>query len=388
MSPYFPIRAKDISPLPFSATDYSESSELMKALIAMSGGVDSAVAALLMKNAGFDCIGCTMRLYENDTVGLDMLDTCCSLENTKDAGGVCEKIGIPYRIFHYENEFRECVIEPFIKEYELGCTPNPCIECNDRLKFGYLLEKAEEEGCDYLVTGHYAIIDYNAESGKYQLRKAADLTKDQTYVLYSLTQSQLAHLKFPLGNMEKTQTRELAAASGFCNAGKHDSQDICFVPDGDYTAFIERYTGKTYPGGNYVDSCGNIIGRHKGYIHYTIGQRKGLGVAFGEPRYVSQIDPESNTVTLATDAELYTDTVNIKNVNWISGEIPSAPVRCKTKIRYRHRETECTVYPDGNGATIIFDEAVRAVTPGQSAVMYDGDIVLGGGKIISGSDNQ
>ena len=355
----------------------------MKALIAMSGGVDSAVAALLMKNAGYDCIGCTMRLYENDTVGLDMLDTCCSLENTKDAGSVCERIGIPYHIFHYENEFRECVIEPFIREYELGRTPNPCIECNDRLKFGYLLEKAEEMGCDYLVTGHYAVIEYDEASGRYLLKKAEDITKDQTYVLYSLTQSQLAHLKFPLGSMTKKQTRELAGASGFENAGKHDSQDICFVPDGDYAAFMERYTGKVYPGGNYIDISGNVIGAHKGYIHYTVGQRKGLGVAFGEPRYVKEINPADNTVTLAKDEELYTDTVYVTGMNWISGDTPSSPVRCKAKIRYRHRETDCTVYPEGKNAKIIFDEPVRAVTPGQSAVLYDNDTVLGGGKIIS-----
>ncbi len=355
----------------------------MKALIAMSGGVDSAVAALLMKNAGYDCIGCTMRLYENDTVGLDMLDTCCSLENTKDAGSVCGRIGIPYHIFHYENEFRECVIEPFIREYELGRTPNPCIECNDRLKFGYLLEKAEEMGCDYLVTGHYAVIEYDESSGRYLLKKAADISKDQTYVLYSLTQSQLAHLKFPLGGMTKKQTRELAGASGFKNAGKHDSQDICFVPDGDYAAFMERYTGKVYPGGNYIDISGNVIGAHKGYIHYTVGQRKGLGVAFGEPRYVKEINPAENTVTLAKDEELYTDTVYVTGMNWISGDTPSSPVRCKAKIRYRHRETDCTVYPEGKNAKIVFDEPVRAVTPGQSAVLYDNDTVLGGGKIIS-----
>ncbi len=358
----------------------------MKALIAMSGGVDSAVAALLMKNEGFDCIGCTMRLYENDTVGLDLLDTCCSLENTKDAGGVCEKIGIPYHIFHYENEFTECVIKPFISEYEAGHTPNPCIECNDRLKFGYLMEKAAEMGCDYLVTGHYAVIEYDEKSGKYLLKKAADKTKDQTYVLYSLTQSQLAHLKFPLGGIEKTKARELAEKSGFSNARKHDSQDICFVPDGDYASFIERFTGKEYPEGDYTDREGNVIGRHKGYIHYTIGQRKGLGIAFGEPRYVCSINPEKNTVTLVTDKELYTDTVNVSGMNWISGEIPSSPVRCKAKIRYRHRETDCTVYPDEKNAKIVFDEPVRAVTPGQSAVLYDGDTVLGGGKIISESE--
>lgn len=356
----------------------------MKALIAMSGGVDSAVSALLMKNAGYECIGCTMRLYENDTVGLDLLDTCCSLENTKDASGVCERIGIPYHIFHYENEFKECVIEPFIREYELGRTPNPCIECNDRLKFGLLMDKATQLGCDYLVTGHYAVIDYDKLTEKYLLKKAADASKDQTYVLYSLTQSQLSHLKFPLGGMEKSQTRELAEKSGFKNARKHDSQDICFVPDGNYASFMERYTGKTYPRGNYIDKGGNIIGAHSGCIHYTIGQRKGLGVAFGEPRYVGKIDPVNNTVTLVKNEELFTDTVNVEKMNWISGEIPALPIKCKAKIRYRHAETDCTVYPDGDKAKIIFDEPVRAVTPGQSAVMYDGDTVLGGGKIASG----
>ena len=282
----------------------------MKALIAMSGGVDSSVAAQMMASRGYECVGCTMRLYENDVVGMDLMDTCCSYENTQDARSVTEKIGIPYHIVHYENLFRQEVIEPFIDEYLHGRTPNPCIECNRKLKFQHLYEKMQALGCDLLVTGHYARVRFDEESGRYQLLKALDLAKDQSYVLYVLTQEQLAHVQFPLGEQDKHKTREIASESGFQNAGKHDSQDICFVPDGDYAGFIERYSGKTCPAGDFVDADGNVLGRHKGIIHYTLGQRRGLGLPAANRLYVTGIDPESNTVTIGSNDDLMKTTLD------------------------------------------------------------------------------
>ena len=355
----------------------------MKALIAMSGGVDSSVAAQMMASRGYECVGCTMRLYENDVVGMDLMDTCCSYENTQDARGVTEKIGIPYHIVHYENLFRQEVIEPFIDEYLHGRTPNPCIECNRRLKFQHLYEKMKELGCDLLVTGHYARVRFDEESGRYQLLKALDLAKDQSYVLYVLTQEQLAHVQFPLGEQDKHKTREIASESGFQNAGKHDSQDICFVPDGDYAGFIERYSGKTCPAGDFVDADGNVLGRHKGIIHYTLGQRRGLGLPAANRLYVTGIDPESNTVTIGSNDDLMKTTLYARKVNLIAMDRIETPLRCSAKIRYRHKEQPCTVtQPEEDLLKVVFDEPQRAITPGQSVVLYDGDVVLGGGVIV------
>ena len=354
----------------------------MKALIAMSGGVDSSVAAQMMASRGYECVGCTMRLYENDVVGMDLMDTCCSYENTQDARSVTEKIGIPYHIVHYENLFRQEVIEPFIDEYLHGRTPNPCIECNRRLKFQHLYEKMQALGCDLLVTGHYARVRFDEESGRYQLLKALDLAKDQSYVLYVLTQEQLAHVQFPLGEQDKHKTREIASESGFQNAGKHDSQDICFVPDGDYAGFIERYSGKTCPAGDFVDADGNVLGRHKGIIHYTLGQRRGLGLPAANRLYVTGIDPESNTVTIGSNDDLMKTTLYARKVNLIAMDRIETPLRCSAKIRYRHKEQPCTVtQPEEDLLKVVFDEPQRAITPGQSVVLYDGDVVLGGGVI-------
>ncbi len=355
----------------------------MKALIAMSGGVDSSVAAQMMASRGYECVGCTMRLYENDVVGMDLMDTCCSYENTQDARSVTEKIGIPYHIVHYENLFRQEVIEPFIDEYLHGRTPNPCIECNRRLKFQHLYEKMQALGCDLLVTGHYARVRFDEESGRYQLLKALDLAKDQSYVLYVLTQEQLAHVQFPLGEQDKHKTREIASESGFQNAGKHDSQDICFVPDGDYAGFIERYSGKTCPAGDFVDADGNVLGRHKGIIHYTLGQRRGLGLPAANRLYVTGIDPESNTVTIGSNDDLMKTTLYARKVNLIAMDRIETPLRCSAKIRYRHKEQPCTVtQPEEDLLKVVFDEPQRAITPGQSVVLYDGDVVLGGGVIV------
>ncbi len=357
------------------------SNENKKALIAMSGGVDSSVAAALMLKKGFDCMGCTMRLYENDMIGEDLFGTCCSLKDTQDARAVCEKLGIEYNIYHYEAEFTKNVIEPFVCSYERGETPNPCIRCNKYLKFDILYEKAKALGYDNIVTGHYARI--KVRDGHFYLLKALDPKKDQSYVLYDLTEEQLSHTYFPLGEMTKNEAREIAAEYGFVNKDKKDSQDICFVPDGDYAAMIKRYRNKDYPKGDFVDLQGNVLGTHEGIINYTIGQRRGLGIPADRRLYVKRLDTENNRVILADDEDLFDKEVMVREFNWITGDAPSEPIRCQAKIRYRHKEqpATATIFADGK-ARIVFDEPQRAITPGQSAVLYDGEIVLGGGIIL------
>ncbi len=351
-----------------------------KALIAMSGGVDSSVAAYVMKSRGFDCMGCTMRLYENDIIGEDIFGTCCSKKDTDDARAVCERIGIDYQIFHYEIEFREKVIEPFVCSYEMGETPNPCIRCNRYLKFDLLYKKAKDLGYENIVTGHYARIE--ERDGHFYLKKAMDRTKDQSYVLYDMTEEQLAHTFFPLGDLTKPHARRIAEENGFVNSHKKDSQDICFVPDGDYAGMIRRYRGKDYPQGDFVDLDGNVLGRHEGIINYTIGQRRGLGIPADRRLYVKRIDAENNRVILADDEDLYEREVMIRDFHWITGDAPEGEYRCSAKIRYRHSEQPATLTVLGGGeARLLFDEPVRAATPGQSAVLYDDDIVLGGGII-------
>lgn len=353
----------------------------MRALIAMSGGVDSSVSAKIMKDLGYECVGCTMRLYENDIVGLDLLDTCCSLKDTEDARSVTNNIGIPYHIFHYENEFRQKVIEPFIESYEKGETPNPCINCNKCLKFSRLFEKMEKFDCDTLVTGHYARIE--KINDRYILKKALDETKDQSYVLYNLTQEELAKIKFPLGEYTKNTVRNIANENKFINAKKHDSQDICFVPNGDYEEFINRYRGHLQKEGNFIDKNGNILGIHKGIAFYTIGQRKGLGISTGKPLYVIKINPKTNEITLGDNKDLFEKEVFATNINLISVDKIESPMRIKAKIRYRQKESLATaIQLDNNTLKVVFDEPVRAVTPGQALVLYDGDIVVGGGTIF------
>lgn len=355
----------------------------MKVLVAMSGGVDSSVAAKLLSDEGYECVGCTMRLYENDMIGLDLFETCCSLKDTEDARKVTEKIGIPYHIFHYENLFREKVIEPFVNSYENGKTPNPCIECNRVMKFKYLFEKADALGCDYLATGHYGIVEYDEEKQRYLLKKAKDPNKDQSYVLYTLTQDQLSRLKLPLGGFCKNETRDIAETSGFVNSKKHDSQDICFIPDGDYASFIRNYRKKEYPEGDFVDENGNVLGRHKGIIFYTIGQRKGLNISSSAPLYVTDIDPVTNTVHLSHGENLFKTELKANSINLISVPKIEGEMRACAKIRYRHKEAPCTVIQTGEDElTVRFDEPQRAITKGQSVVIYDGDIVVGGGTII------
>lgn len=350
----------------------------MKVLIAMSGGVDSSVAALLM--SGYERVGCTMRLYDAEDSENKRPNTCCSLEDVEDARAVCYKLGIPYHVFNFTDDFEEKIIRKFVDSYRRGITPNPCIDCNRYMKFDKLFYRARQLGCDFVVTGHYARIE--EADGKYVLKKALDPTKDQSYVLYAMTQEQLMHTRFPLGELRKDEVRQIARENGFVNAKKPDSQDICFVPDGDYAAFIERYGGAT-DGGDFITSSGKVLGRHKGIAHYTIGQRKHLGISVGAPIYVVGINADENTVTLGEESELFGTVAVATDVNWISGEAPDAAIRCQAKTRYRQKEQPATasVNPDGT-VTVVFDEPVRAITPGQALVLYDGDVVLGGGVII------
>lgn len=356
-------------------------SKRVKALIAMSGGVDSSVAAFLVKAQGYDSIGCTMKLYDNALAGVSRSHTCCSLDDVEDARSVACRLGIPYYVFNFKDDFEEKVIRKFVRSYEAGITPNPCIDCNRYLKFDRLYKRARVLGCDCIVTGHYARIERDGE--RYLLKKALDGSKDQSYVLYSLTQAQLAHTLFPLGTLKKTDVRRMAEEQGFVNADKPDSQDICFVPDGDYASVIRRYTGKDAEAGDFVSADGTVLGRHKGIIHYTVGQRRGLGICAPEPLYVCGIFPGSNTVLLGRNADLYRKDVDVANVHWISGTAPQADFRCAAKLRYRQSEQPAAVIPTGADTVhIVFDEPQRAVTPGQAAVFYDGDTVLGGGVIV------
>lgn len=352
---------------------------MKKALIAMSGGVDSSVAAFLMNKSGYDCIGVTMKLYDNEDIGISRDKTCCSLDDIEDARSVCHKLGMKYYVFNFKDEFDEKVISKFIKTYEIGGTPNPCIDCNRYLKFEKLMQRMYELQYDYVVTGHYASVE--EKNGRYYLKKGKDLSKDQSYVLYSLTQEQLAHTIFPLGEYSKGEIREIAEDNNFVTARKKESMDICFVPDGDYAAFIERYTNKTYPKGDFVDMDGNVIGQHNGIIRYTIGQRKGLGIAAGHPIYVCSKDIEKNTVVIGGNDDLMTKRLIAEDFNWISPK-PDEKIQCSAKTRYNMKEVPCTAWCEGDKVIVEFDDEVRAVTSGQAVVLYNGDYVLGGGTIV------
>ena len=323
-----------------------------RALIAMSGGVDSSVAACLMQQAGYDCTGITMRLTHNETLGQSGYQTCCSEKDIEDAAEVAFALDMPYQVLDFTADFRTQIIEKFIRVYEAGGTPNPCIDCNKYMKFRHLLDWAAEHGMEYVVTGHYARVEQDA-----------------------------ATVRLPLGALHKTEVRKIAQEHSFINAQKHDSQDICFVPDGDYARFMEQFTGKHYPAGDFLDQSGKVVGTHSGAVRYTLGQRKGLGLALGAPVYVCGKDMQANTVTVGPESELFDSIVYAEDVNWIAIPELTEPLRVTARTRYHQAEQQATVYPAENGFRLEFDQPQRAPTPGQAAVLYQGDVVLGGGTI-------
>ena len=343
-----------------------------KVLVGMSGGVDSSVAAHLLMEGGFNTTGITLRLYEGEK--------CGSLNDVYDAAEVCNKLGIDHRVLDFKTQFEKAVIDKFIAEYQCGNTPNPCIECNKYIKFGEMLKFAKSEDFNYIATGHYAKIQKQGD--RFVVVKPKDKSKDQSYVLYSLSQEQLASTLMPLGDLTKAEVREIAEEKGLITAHKSDSQDICFVPDGDYTDFISKWLGVTFPDGDYVDINGKVIGRHKGMIRYTIGQRKGLGMGFGKHMYVLDKSPDENKVILGDEEGLFKTKVLVKGVNYMAMESLNSPINCLGKLRYRHNEQPCRITPlDENTLLAEFNEPQRAPTPGQAAVFYDGDTVICGGVI-------
>jgi len=349
---------------------------MKRAMIGMSGGVDSSVAAYLTLKNGYDCVGMTMHLYDHE-YSVNYTPN----NDAEDARKVADKLGIPFKVFEFQNEFRSCVINRFIHSYEDGLTPNPCIDCNKYMKFGKVFDTMDELGIDYIVTGHYAQIDY--KDRRWLLKKGLDHSKDQSYFLYNLTQDQLSRTLFPLGSMTKAEVRQIAEEQGFINARKRDSQDICFVPDGDYVGFIERCTGKSFSEGDFVDQNGHVLGTHKGFIRYTVGQRKGLGLALPAPMYVKEKDVAQNKVILCSNDELFSTTLDAKDFNWSAIDCPDTSIKCCARVRYKHAEQPAIVTPTGPDTVHIeFETPVRAISKGQAVVLYDGDIVLGGGTIV------
>lgn len=344
-----------------------------KIFAAMSGGVDSSVAAYLLSQAGYDVTGATMTLYRSEGQTGDTQDVT-------DARAICAKLGIPHKTYDMGEVFCRCVIEDFIRVYEAGGTPNPCVTCNKTVKFGALWEAVSADGAEMIATGHYARI--RREGDRYLLCKAADEDKDQSYFLWQLPRDLLPHILFPLGEMTKPEIRALAASLSFETAHKSDSQDICFVPDGDYAGFMEAYTGRTPEAGDFVHTDGRVLGQHKGIIHYTIGQRKGLGIALGEPAFVCGKDPVTRRVVLGKNQDLFTREVHLTDVNLLSVDSIDIPMAVTARIRSTHRGDAATVVMTGeNTATVVFDTPQRAVCAGQSCVFYDGNVVVGGGII-------
>ncbi|NLG93463.1 MAG: tRNA 2-thiouridine(34) synthase MnmA [Clostridiales bacterium] len=351
-----------------------------RVMLGMSGGVDSSVAALLLLKAGYDVTGVTLRLRPDKYMQQSAAGGCCSLDDIDDARRVAYKLGIDHLVLNFTELFEKNVIDYFAAQYEAGLTPNPCIACNRHIKFDAMLRRARELDFDYIATGHYAIIEQNA-AGRWLLRKAP-ASKDQSYVLYSFTQDQLSHTLMPLGGYTKPQARALAEEAGLPVAHKPDSQEICFVENNDYAGFIERYTGKTAPQGNFVDADGNILGRHRGITHYTIGQRKGLGVSFGKPMYVTKIDTVHNEVTLGEEGSQYRSSLVAADLNFIPFDTLETEMDVTAKVRYQAAPAKARLIPLGDGRVRVdFEEAQRAVTPGQAVVFYDGDLVVGGGTI-------
>jgi tRNA-specific 2-thiouridylase len=353
----------------------------MRVVVAMSGGVDSSVAAALLAEAGHEVIGLSMQLYDQRD-GESGYGSCCSLDDLHDAGRVARRLNIPHYIVNFEREFQRTVVSNFVSEYVAGRTPIPCAHCNSDLKFATLLERSMAYGAEVVATGHYARIGIDAETGRHLLRRGLDTAKDQSYFLFSLTQEQLSRASFPVGDLSKDAVRDIARRMDLSVAEKPDSQEICFVPDGDYAAFIERKTGDLESGGAIVSQSGEVLGRHGGVHRFTVGQRKGLGIAAAEPMYVLQLRPAEKTVVVGPRPELERTCLSASNVNWIAGAPPAAPQRVTAQIRHRHQPALGTVRAlDDNRASMEFDTPVMAITPGQAVVFYDGDVVVGGGWI-------
>ncbi len=359
-----------------------------RVLVGMSGGVDSAAAALLLREAGWEPVGCTLRLYDNEDVGESAEGTCCSLEAVEDARNACRRLGMDHYTFNFTRPFREYVLDDFVAGYREGQTPNPCIRCNRFVKFDALLRRAEELGIGHIATGHYARVDYDEGLDRWRLLRSRDRRKDQSYVLYPLPQKVLRRLLLPVGEYDKAAVRAMAEAAGFACANRPDSQDICFVPDGDYAGFLQRYGGVELVPGDFVDEAGRVLGRHRGLPCYTTGQRRGLGVSADRPLYVLRKDLSRNQVVLGGEERLYSRVVRAKEFHWISLP-PRGPLRVTAKTRYSQTESPGTLYPERDGAVRVeFDEPQRAVTGGQSLVCYHGDwgeLVVGGG-IITGAE--
>ena len=359
--------------------------EKKSALIAMSGGVDSSVAALLMQERGYDCVGVTMQLFANEDVGISRDKACCSLSDVEDARSVTTRLNIPYYVVNFADNFRCQVIEPFVEAYQKGLTPNPCIDCNRYLKFKKLYQRRLELELDYIVTGHYVRLNYDSSSGRYLLRKARDLHKDQSYVLYFLNQEQLAHSQFPLGELTKDEVRSYAQKYDLRTAHKQESQDICFVNSGSYADFIENYTGHKSQPGDIVTLQGLKVGTHKGLIRYTIGQRRGLGVAYKEPLFVCGRNIDKNQLLVCTASELHSRGFYANRINWIALADPKVgdTLECTVKVLYSANPQPVRLVVEADRVKVMFKEEIGGIAPGQAAVFYQDDLVLGGGTIVS-----
>ena len=353
-------------------------------IAAMSGGVDSAVAAFLLKENGYDCKGVTLKLFENEDIGDFDSRNCGSEDDINDARKVCERLGMEHEVLNLREKFKRCVMDDFADKYMCGLTPNPCIECNKHIKFTSILDAFDGRGFTHVATGHYCSIVFDEGSGRYLIKKAIDDSKDQTYVLYGLSQETLSRTLFPLGGMTKAEVRAIAEEHGFINARKKDSQDICFIKDGNYRNFLEYHTGKSLVEGDFLLPDGTFIAKHKGVPCYTVGQRKGLGIAWEHPLYVISKDADSNSVIVGKEELLFTNRVIVEDVNFIAVSSLSSPMKATAKLRYHQNESECIIHPlEGGKVLLEFDEPQRAVTPGQAAVFYDGEYVLGGGTIAN-----